>query len=256
MTEVKNDVSETAAAETEAVEKELAENTEEILDETEDEEIELSDNKISRMLHYIKNHGILVAVICCFVTISLLFLLVLFNPFHMNSVEKLQKTLNIGNPHSYSDAYIDTTGRTVGDVAEEMEMDLREFLVYYNLPEDMEASVNEHAALSYIPVKTYAEKQLGITFEEAKLIYGWGDDVTEAMTIGEAIDKTTLAMLYGESLENMKVQYGLDETVTGETLYGEVREKIESQVKAAREAEEATVMPVEEITAEPTENVE
>lgn len=222
---------------TEAEEK--SEAIEEDLDETEP----FDKKNISK--------GIRASVVACASTAVVLVLMVLFNPFKMKSVTKIQKALHIGKTPSYSDGYADTTGRTAGDVAEEMGMAFGEFLVYYDLPDDLPENISENAAINNIPVRIYAEKQLNMSFEDAKALYGWEDDIDKNMTIGAAIDKTSLAKLYGdEQVENLKVLYNLDKDVTGETLYGEVRNELESRIKAEREANEAETEPTEEATEE------
>lgn len=250
MTEEKNSVLEAEAVEDTAsipepiddnadVIEEVTEMVEELKEEasetSEDDAIEEESDrqKMSR--------GVRAAIIAGAVTVALLLVVLLFNPFHMKSVEKIQKTLHIGNTPTYSDDYIDTTGRTAGDVAKEMGMAFGEFAVYYGLPDDLTADVHENAVINLIPVKTYAEKQLGKSFEEAKELYGWGDDIKKTTPIGEAYDKTTLAKIYGEDqIESLKVLYNLSDSVTGETLYGEVRKEIELRKKAERESIEVT----------------
>lgn len=230
---------ETPSAEGEKDEAE--EKTEEVLEETET----FDKKSISK--------GIRTSVIACAATAFILVLMVVFNPFKMKSVTKIQKALHIGKTPSYSDGYADTTERTAGDVAEEMGMAFGEFLVYYDLPDDLPENISENAAINNIPVRIYAEKQLNMSFEDVKALYGWEDDIDKNMTIGAAIDKTSLAKIYGdEQVENLKVLYNLDKDVTGETLYGEIRNELESRIKAEREANEADAEPI----AEETENTE
>lgn len=78
-------------------------------------------------------------------------------------------------------------------------------------------------------------------FDDFKEYYGWGDDVTEKTTIGEALDKTKLSLLLGDNQETMvefREFYDLSEEVNGDTLYGEIRETIDKKAKADRIAEE------------------
>ncbi len=258
MSEEKNNGSEAMLAEDTVVENEsvnaensvAAETVAESSDNNANPELQADSSEEKRL-----SKRLLASVIGGILTVTVLFMVLVFNPFNMQTVEKVQETLHIGSSDEYAKRYIDITGKTVGEVAKDMGMEFKEFLIYYNLPEDMSESVHENAAINHIPVKTYAEKEWGMTLAAAKEMLGWGEDITALTTIGEAINNTTIAKYFGEEqVETVKVLYNLDAAVTGATLYGEVREEIESRMKAEREATEAQV--TEDATEEPAAEIE
>ncbi|MBR0360495.1 MAG: hypothetical protein IIX21_05225 [Clostridia bacterium] len=148
-------------------------------------------------------------------------------------VQLLQYT-GVINP--YEKDYIDITGRTAADIAKSKNYKYEKFLKEYGLPEDMPKSTSERAVYYNIPVKKYVEKTPGIeSFEQLKTEMDWDDTITEDMTMGDALDKTKLSYYVGEEqLERFKALYGLDETVTGDTLYGEVRNIVDAKEKEFR----------------------
>ena len=124
--------------------------------------------------------------------------------------------------------YTDITGRTVGDVAAEIGMELDEFLELYWLPEDMPADTNENAAYNNIPLAKMAEEH-GMSVDEIKELLQMPDDVTDYMPWGEALDKVTLGAYVGEDyLDEFKEYYGFGDDVTAQTLWGEVRQRAEA----------------------------
>lgn len=150
----------------------------------------------------------------------------------------IMSILGVINP--YEADYIDVTGRTAEDLAKEKGMEYDEFLKSYGLPEDMPKNTFERAVFYNIPVGKIVEKNgtLG-TFEELKADMGWGDEVTTDTPLGEALDNTTLSKYVGdEQLQRFKSLYELSDEVTGDTLYGEVRNIVDSKEKEFREAGE------------------
>lgn len=149
----------------------------------------------------------------------------------------------------YTKDYVDVDGITIGEVADMNGMELSEFLEYYDLPEDMPASTPEKAAFYNIPAGKYAE-MYGMTFDDLATQLGWDSSITEETTIGDALDKTTLGMYVGEeNLESFKQEYGLDDSVTADTLWGEVRNIVDTRIKEEYEASQnATEEPSEEAT--------
>lgn len=149
----------------------------------------------------------------------------------------------------YTKDYVDVDGITIGEVADMNGMELSEFLDYYDLPEDMPSSTPEKAAFYNIPAGKYAE-MYGMTFDDLATQLGWDSSITEETTIGDALDKTTLGMYVGEeNLESFKQEYGLDDSVTADTLWGEVRNTVDTRIKEEYEASQnATEEPSEEAT--------
>lgn len=146
--------------------------------------------------------------------------------------------------------YVDTSGRTIGEVADAAGMDLKDFLAEYQLPEDMPANTTESAAFYTIPVSVMAQ-MYGWDFDEMKTEYQWGDEVTEDMTWGEAEGLTKLGVMVGEeNLEAFKADYGLGDDITADTLWKDVRTIYDTKAKEMNEATEApTEEPAEETEA-------
>lgn len=154
-------------------------------------------------------------------------------------LSQVMSILGVINP--YEADYVDVTGRTAEELAEEKGMEYDEFLKSYGLPEDMPKNTFERAVFYNIPVGVIVEKNgtLG-TLEELRADMGWGDDITADTLLGEALDKTTLSKYVGdEQLERFKSLYELSDEITGDTLYGEVRNIVDSKEKEFREAEES-----------------
>lgn len=156
-------------------------------------------------------------------------------------ISRIMSDVGVINP--YEADYIDVTGRTAEELAIAKGMDYDEFLRTYRLPEDMPKTTFERAVYYNIPVGVFVERNgtLG-TFEDLKADMGWGDDITVDTPLGKALDKTTLSKYVGdEQLERFKTLYDLPDDVTGDTLYGEVRNIVDSKEKEFREAEESQV---------------
>lgn len=150
---------------------------------------------------------------------------------------KLMFVTGIINP--YEADYVDVTGRTALDIARDKGMEFSEFLKAYGLPEDMPKRTSERAVYYNVPVGKLVEKNASLgSFEELKESMGWDDTVTESTTMGDALDKTKLSYYVGdEQLQRFKSLYELSETVTGDTLYGEVRNIIDAKDKEFYEAD-------------------
>jgi hypothetical protein len=156
----------------------------------------------------------------------------------------------VGRSNPYTKDYIDTTGRTAADVADEMGMEYKDFLENFGLPEDMPESTSENATFYNIPLSSYVE-MVGVSFDQLKEIFGWDDTITEETTVGDAFDATTVGKRVGEDqLEAFKAEYGLDDSVTADTLWGEIRNIVDMKLKEQTEAEKAAS------EEEPTENAD
>lgn len=166
--------------------------------------------------------------------------------------------------------YANPDGRTIADIAEEMEITVEEFLERYSLPEDMPADTEEMAAYYSMPVKVFAE-MYGVDFATFKDAYGIPEETTPAVADGimgkikalfggnkivpidentpwgVVLDEITLANYVGEeNLDAFKEYYGLGDEVTAETRYKEIRKVVEektmelaAEAKAAEEAQKA-----------------
>lgn len=148
----------------------------------------------------------------------------------------LFKVLN-RNPYNEM-GYVNVSGRTIAEVAEDAGVELDQFLANYGLPADMPANTEEAAAYYNIPVKYIAE-MYGMDVVSLKEMLGLGDDVTEDTPWGIAEGKSPLSKYVGEdNLESFKAEYGLGDDVTGDTLWGEIRNIVDSKTLADREAQE------------------
>lgn len=164
------------------------------------------------------------------------------------------RALGVINP--YEKDYIDVTGRTAADIAKEKNYKYEKFLKEYSLPDDMPKSTSERAVYYNIPVKKYVEKTPGVeSFEQLKADMGWDDTITEDTTMGDALDVTKLSYYVGDDqLERFKALYELSEEVTGDTLYGEVRNIVDTKEKEFRQAEAAAATEIPAETATPAAN--
>ncbi len=156
--------------------------------------------------------------------------------------------------------YVDTTGVTLEELADQSGYSLREYKKKNGLPFLMPKSTFENAVNNSIKLKVIIA-QSDKTLEDWKEHYGWDDSVTEETTVGEAIGKAKLSVIVGseEYVEIIKQIYELPDTVTGDTLYGEVRNQIdrktvemkkEQEEQAAKESENAEEEAPEEAKTE------
>lgn len=144
-----------------------------------------------------------------------------------------------GVVNTYEKDYIDVTGRTAADIAREKNYKYEKFLKEYGLPADMPKNTSERAVYYNIPIKVFVKKTPGVeSFEQLKEQMGWDDTITEDTTIGDALDVTKLKYYVGENqIERFKALYDLDSNVNGETLYGEVRNIVDTKEKELYQAE-------------------
>lgn len=189
--------------------------------------------------------GLIVAIACIVVVVVAAILLI------ANSGKLFNK---------YNRKYIDTTGRTIAEVADLMGYDYADFLAQYELPADMPKNTYESAAMYSMPMSAIAT-MYGMTVDEMKTELELGDDVTETTTWGDAQDQATLANFVGEeALEQFKEQYGLGDDITGDTKWGDVRKIVDQyerdrmleakkEAEIAEEAEDLADEPVAEDTA-------
>ena len=179
------------------------------------------------------------------------------------------------NPYNHGKYKDLAFGDTMGEIAEELGMDFEELLESNGLPKDMGKSTYERVAINYIPVKAQAE-QYGMTVQEfVEQAYGLEGEFDEDITRGELEEQLTVGKAFGleteEDLASFKEEYGLDESVTLETKFAEVRrdfykaqyeqqKKAEEEAKALEEAPETAETPEEtpeEVPVEETaENAE
>lgn len=136
--------------------------------------------------------------------------------------------------NKYNEAsYINISNCTLSDAAEIYEMSVDEFKKEMGLPEDMPADTNEISAYYSLTLESYA-----------KLMEQSADDIIEffaQMTGGEKFDKNTLfadaedkvlITKYFEpmTVEEIKNEYGLEDDITEETRFGEVRNTLYREI--------------------------
>ncbi len=157
----------------------------------------------------------------------------------------------------YEIGYVDVSGVTLEELADQSGYSLKEYKKVNGLSWLMPKSTNENAVNNNIKVKTTIA-QTGMAFEEFKEYYGWGDNITENSTVGEALGETKLEIILGvkgaekdvaeKTLASFKEFYGFGDDVTVDTLYKDVRvaidkktreTRIEQEKQAEKEAEKA-----------------
>ena len=174
-------------------------------------------------------------------------------PFSIADYPYANQTLDYD---AFSKKYTDTTGQTIEDLADSVGMEYEELLMLYRLPKDFPKNLSENTAQSAIPVGRMCELRRS-TLEAVKEEMGWGDDITETTTYGEALDKTLLKNAIGEEyVEQFKAEVGLGDEVTGDTLFGDVRPQYEKYMKSMTEKQNETPAPASETEAAATEAAE
>lgn len=155
------------------------------------------------------------------------------------------------------ESYVDITGATAKQVAENANMTFEQFKAEYELPDTVKETTSETETFYSIPVRKIAS-MYGVTFEELKAKYQWDDSITENTSWGEAEGSTKVSVyLAGSSIENFKAYYGLDESVTGDTLWKDVRNIVDERKKADKESQQSgTVDNIDQNTVVETEVIE
>ena len=159
--------------------------------------------------------------------------------------------------NKYNRGYVDTTGRTVAEVAEQIGMTYEEFLEEYGLPKDMPKNTYEAVAFYTMPAKKAAEVY-GISFDQIKQMLGLPEDTDENKPWGEVEGEVKLGTYLGgaDYVDNFKEQYGLGDEVTADTLWKEVRPIVDAKTKEQREEQEklaaqSSAEPAAQSSAEP-----
>ena len=149
--------------------------------------------------------------------------------------------------------YVDVSGRTIAQIADESGYELADFLAQYDLPADMPGSTFESAAYYNIPCSKIAE-MYGMDFATLKEMLKLGDDITEDTTWGVAEGETTVGSYVGEdNLDEFKKQYGFGDEVTAETKMKEIRNAMDQQSRDARIASEKAQKEAEKATDAPAD---
>ncbi len=166
-----------------------------------------------------------VIAVCAVIAAAIIVLAVIFIP-----------KLLYKNPY---EKYVDTTGRTIGEIAEMSGMEYDKFLETYSLPADMPEDTTEASAFNAIPISKVLEMyqyENMATVDEAKSFLALPDWVDENTPWGDAIGEAPLKNYVGEEqLDAFLEHYGLQDTANGDTLYKEVRQTVDEADKKERE---------------------
>lgn len=137
--------------------------------------------------------------------------------------------------NKYNRQYVDVTGRTIEEIATAQNQTVAEFLEEYSLPADMPKNTNENAAYYTIPAKNIA-KMYGMDFATMKTMLSLGDDVTEDTPWGQIEGEMTVGDQIGgeENLASFKEKMGLDDKVTIDTKWKEIRMTIDRKSRQDR----------------------
>ena len=171
--------------------------------------------------------GLIAIIVAAVIVVAIVVVLaVKFGPSMFNKYNRL--------------GYVDVSGRTVAQVAEEQGMDVDEFLEQFDLPSDMPGNTTESAAYNCIPVSKMAE-MYGMDFNTIKEVLKFPDDVDEDTAWGDAIGQVTLGDYVGEdNLAEFKETYGFGDDITADTLWKDVRQTVDEKSRQQRiESEKA-----------------
>jgi|GEM_PF-378264 hypothetical protein len=160
--------------------------------------------------------------------------------------------------------YVNVSGRTVQDIADEAGIELKDFLSEYGLPEDMPGDTTEIAAIYSMPAKMYLQTMIGMDdFEALKTELNIPDETTpntpktfidkiKSVFVKDKIQpidentpwyivegELTINDYSGGAVEQFKEFYGLGDEVTGETKMKEIQDKINEKTNALLVEQEA-----------------
>ena len=120
-------------------------------------------------------------------------------------------------------------GDTLEDLAKEAGYDYKTFLELNNLPSSMPKSTYVNVAGLYIPVKGMAERY-GVSVQEYIENSGIEGEFSDDVTMGEVQDELSIETYFGlfddGALADLKKEYGLDDSVTMDTKFKEIKEKV------------------------------
>ncbi len=157
------------------------------------------------------------------------------------------------NPYNNM-GYYNMSEMTFADFSEMSGVSMEEAIIMYGLPEDLKADTYYDVVEFLIPL-SYMAKINGVDVAVVKEVFGFGEEITDESTWGEALDSLTIDKyieLSGmeQTVEELISEYGLKSTVTGETLWGEVRGKINKVEYERFMAEKATEAEMDVTEAE------
>ena len=139
--------------------------------------------------------------------------------------------------------FVNVTDQTVGDLLNQIGVDLPTFLENYGLPADMSKSTYEMVAMYLMPTKNYAENVCGVDFETLKEALKIPDKTEDGTEITEDLEwyiveaEISVGNYIGgeDNLENFKSNYELGDDVTVDTKWKEIRTAVDSYTKQKNE---------------------
>lgn len=148
--------------------------------------------------------------------------------------------------------YIDVSGKTIGEVADNSGMSLEDFLESFGLPKDMPSNTAESVAYYFIPAGKIAP-MYRMDFETLKTTLGLPDEITEDTPWGEAEGEAKLSNYVGD-LDEFKEKYGLGDEITGDTKWKEVRNIVDERQREENKEQEKEAKKAEKEAAKKAED--
>lgn len=120
-----------------------------------------------------------------------------------------------------------TSSMTLLNVARMYGVSVDELKEQYQLPEDVKDNTY-YDVVQYITPTSVILQMSGMDFEAAKEQFKFSDDVTPETLWWDAEATIPVSVYFGtgDMFEELKKEYGLDESVTEDTPWGEVREHV------------------------------
>lgn len=127
----------------------------------------------------------------------------------------------------------------VSGMAESLGLSVDEFKAEYGLPENATGETAMADVVTELTLANYA-KVSGTDYETLVADMGIAEKVTEDMTFGEAEALIPFGIYVGgeESFNQLKEAYALDDSITMDTPWGEVRPVIEQMEAQMQEAQQ------------------
>ncbi|MGM9552302.1 MAG: hypothetical protein ACI3XA_08625 [Clostridia bacterium] len=162
------------------------------------------------------------------------------------------------NPYNHMGFY-NTSGMTIADMARMSGMTVEEIIEQYQLPDNVKENTY-YDVIQYLMPTSVVVEMYGMDFETAKERFMFPDEVTgETLWLdAEATIPLSVYIGTGDTLANFVKEYNLPETVTEDTLWGEIREQVlkfeyERSIapEGENEVEEVNEVNPEEVYDEP-----
>ncbi|MBQ7986684.1 MAG: hypothetical protein IJ304_05425 [Clostridia bacterium] len=236
---LENEIAEEVVETVEEVVETAEEVVEEVVEETEEiteEAVEAIEEVAEEATEEIKKGSKKGAIIAVIVAVVIIIAAVATSMMEFNPYNKL--------------GYVDISGKTIQDIADEQGVTLAEFLAAYQLPADMPGDTTEANAYYSIPTGIVAEMN-GLDFATLQTMLKLPEGTTAETPWGEAEGGILLADYIGgaDKVDAFKEQYGFGDEVTAETPWGEIRNAVDTIELEKRQAEEAAAATGELVDA-------